>query len=387
MTYKLPRGWRVSTVGKACSIRNDLRLPISREERSKVKGEFPYYGPTGELDRLSDYRLEGTFALIGEDGDHFLEYNAKPQTLLVTGKFNVNNHAHVIEGTEACAAEWFQNYFRHRRITDSLTRQGAGRYKLNKAALERLGILLPPPGEQLAINDALRAWHKADALLVELIDLKTRRHSLSVLRAVTHPENGKPWEFGNLFLPSKEKAMNHSGGEVLSVTTAGVVRQSDYFNKSVTSEDRSGYLVVRRGQMVMSGLNFWMGAIDFQSLCDIGIVSPAYKAFDLISAEADAEYMRFYVRSGAMRRLLLSASVQGASIVRRNLDMDALNGSVIRLPPIHRQRQLALHLCASEQELRILRAGLALMREQKRGLMQKLLSGQWRINVEETEAA
>src|SRR4029077_16006523 len=64
---RAPRGWILTTVGKACSIRNDLRLPISENERSKNSGIFPYYGPTGILDYLSGYRLDGTYALIGED--------------------------------------------------------------------------------------------------------------------------------------------------------------------------------------------------------------------------------------------------------------------------------------------------------------------------------
>ena len=107
MTGHIPKGWSYSTVGDACSIRNDLRFPISREERAGMSGGYPYYGPTGELGKIDHYRLNGEFALIGEDGDHFLDVQNKPQTLLITGKFNVNNHAHVIESTEQCSAEWF----------------------------------------------------------------------------------------------------------------------------------------------------------------------------------------------------------------------------------------------------------------------------------------
>ena len=103
---KVPTGWKLKTVGNSCRIRNDLRKPISVEEREKIQGPYPYYGPTGILDYINEFLVDGCFALIGEDGDHFLKFEEKDQTLLVEGKFNVNNHAHLIEATDDCSVEW-----------------------------------------------------------------------------------------------------------------------------------------------------------------------------------------------------------------------------------------------------------------------------------------
>ena len=101
----VPGGWELSTVGKACTIRNDLRLPLSVETRSAMQGEYPYYGPTGVLDYLDEFRAEGEFALIGEDGDHFLDPAKKSQTVRVTGRFHVNNHAQLIASGKSCSVE------------------------------------------------------------------------------------------------------------------------------------------------------------------------------------------------------------------------------------------------------------------------------------------
>ena len=139
----IPDGWEMTTVGQAFLICNQLRYPISEEERKKIKGIYPYYGPTKIQDFIDHYRLEGKYVLIGEDGDHFLKWKDLPMTLLVNGKFNVNNHAHVIQGTDNMT-EWFYYYYNHRELTSYLTRQGAGRYKLTKVALKKLPILLPP---------------------------------------------------------------------------------------------------------------------------------------------------------------------------------------------------------------------------------------------------
>lgn len=130
----LPSNWKVSTVGLSCQIKNELRLPLSTEVRKTIQGEYPYYGPRGILDHIDHCRIKGTYALIAEDGDHFLKFSTKPMTLLVSGSFNVNNHAHVVKGTNCCITEWFFLFFLHRDIYQYITRQGAGRFKLNKDA-------------------------------------------------------------------------------------------------------------------------------------------------------------------------------------------------------------------------------------------------------------
>jgi type I restriction enzyme S subunit len=110
-TSRLRDGWRASTVGESCLIANNFRKPINAADRAKMQGQYPYYGPTGVLDRLNEFRLEGEYVLIGEDGDHFLKFDNWSMTQLVRGRFNVNNHAHILQGTETCRTEWIFQYF------------------------------------------------------------------------------------------------------------------------------------------------------------------------------------------------------------------------------------------------------------------------------------
>ncbi len=145
---RIPRGWRVGSIGEFCEVYNYLREPISEELRAQKPGPFPYYGPTGILDHINEWRVEGEFVLIGEDGDHFLKFASWPMTQLVRGRFNVNNHAHILCGKPDCRTHWVDTFFRHRDITLHTTRQGAGRFKLNKAALLTLPILVPSLLEQ-----------------------------------------------------------------------------------------------------------------------------------------------------------------------------------------------------------------------------------------------
>jgi type I restriction enzyme S subunit len=164
---RIPVEWSVGRLGDNCEVRNNLRKPLSAQMRSRMSGDYPYYGPTGVLDYINEYRVEGQHVLLGEDGDHFLKFLTQEMTLLVDGKYNVNNHAHVIRGKGNVLTEWLHLFFLHRDITLYLTRQGAGRLKLNKAALLGLPMSAPKnPGEQqsiLQIIDACRLVH-SDAL-------------------------------------------------------------------------------------------------------------------------------------------------------------------------------------------------------------------------------
>lgn len=153
----IPKEWDTGTIDDFCEIHNHLRFPISSEQREQMQGDYPYYGPTGIFDWLDHHRVDGEYALIGEDGDHFLKYSIQPMTILASGRFNVNNHAHLLKGKNGCTTEWVHTYYCHRDIKNHLTHQGAGRLKLNKAALRAMPLVVPEPSEQQQICQRFRS--------------------------------------------------------------------------------------------------------------------------------------------------------------------------------------------------------------------------------------
>lgn len=179
---EIPESWEVAGVGEVLDVANRHRKPIKRANREQIPGPYPYYGPTKVIDYIAEYRLEGRYALIGEDGDHFLKWDRWPMTQLVSGRFNVNNHAHVLGGTERCSPDWFALFFRHRDIVPMLTRQGTTRYKLNKATLTALPLAVPPPDEQQGICkvvDGLELRLASEMkMMVGLRDLKSALSSV-----------------------------------------------------------------------------------------------------------------------------------------------------------------------------------------------------------------
>ena len=80
-----------------------------------------------------------------------------------------------------------------------------------------------------------------------------------------------------------------------------------------------------------------------------------------------------------MKRLLLDSSIVGASIVRRNLDMDNLLNSAIELPTLEQQSKIVEQLSIIQKDIELNKMLLNQYKLQKQGLMQKLLTGEWRV--------
>ena len=384
----IPLGWKLSTVGNACSIKNELRLPLSVDVRQTMSGDYPYYGPTGILDLINEYRVEGEFALIGEDGDHFLDVEAKPQTIRVSGRFNVNNHAHIISDTGNCSVDWFFYFFQHRDISHSLTRQGAGRYKLTKAALERLPLLLPSSVEQRRIAEILRAWDEAIEKLEAVRKAKEQRFSavaqrlLAPARAIGRNIPRSNWgliTFGEVFEERQDRNVGLGPDDVVTVGKYAIRKQSEHFTRSVASKDQSNYWTISPGDFVYDPMSAYYGALGRYDGTQDGIVSPAYRVIRLTS-DVDPDFMVHLLRSHTIRFQLESKSSQGNKEgKRRLLQRDEFSTIEFNLPPVEVQRDVSRILALFRQDVTATKREIDALSLQKRGLMQKLLTGEWRV--------
>lgn len=185
----VPAHWAVMPLRHACQVRNTLRLPLDQQTRQDMEGEFPYYGPTGILSWINEYRVEGDHFLIGEDGDHFLKFANRPMTIPVSGRFNVNNHAHLVRGIGNCSTQWACRFFQHKELSPWLIKQGVGRFKLRLDTLKTIPMVVPPPVEQADILRRLdEASQTSDFLVAEAnraVALLGERRSTLVSAAVT----------------------------------------------------------------------------------------------------------------------------------------------------------------------------------------------------------
>ena len=120
---------------------DSTRKPVKDADRQKMQGQYPYYGATGIVDYVNDYRIDGTFLLISEDGKA-LEFRNKDIAFIASGKIWVNNHAHVLQCTEDIEMMFLKYYMNFRNISDWVT--GIDQKKLNRANMDKIPIGLPP---------------------------------------------------------------------------------------------------------------------------------------------------------------------------------------------------------------------------------------------------
>jgi len=258
------------------------------------------------------------------------------------------------------------------------SKQSTNLASINSTQLSHFPILLPPLEEQNNIVNTISIWDFAIEKTENLIEKKEALFNWYAKRILISGKTSKVL-FSDLFKLSSEKNTLNQSYPALSVTKDGVVFQEEYFNKRVASEDTSNYLIARRNTFVFSGLNFWMGSVDLQTLTDVGIISPAYKVFSINSDLISYEYAHFLIRSNYMKRLLMDSSIVGASIVRRNLDMDNLLNSAIELPTLEQQSKIVEQLSIIQKDIELNKMLLNQYKLQKQGLMQKLLTGEWRV--------
>lgn len=161
----LPEGWIKTELKDFVFNANGARKPISAELREQIKGSFPYYGATGQIDSLNDYTHEGEHILIGEDGANLLS-KSKDLAFVVNGKYWVNNHAHAVRPLAGVPSKYIANFINSLDLTSFVT--GSAQPKLTKGNLEKIEIPVPPLAEQKIIAA------KLDELLAQVDIIKAR---------------------------------------------------------------------------------------------------------------------------------------------------------------------------------------------------------------------
>ena len=257
---------------------------------------------------------------------------------------------------------------------------------LNADIIKTFPVVFPPVCEQQKIAEILTAQDK----IIELKEKRLAEKQQQKKYLMQHLLTGKKrlagfsdeWNsvaIGSIIHELDEKTVCNNQYEILSVTKEGIVRQSEHFNKQIASEDNTGYKILRRGNLAFSTMNLWMGSLDVLEKYEIGIISPAYKVFEFNSKMMDSQFGKHFMRSEFMIWIYKSNSEQGASVVRRNLDLKALLSTKIKIPTLTEQLAMVKVLNAVDKELELLHQDIEQEKQKKKALMQLLLTGVVRV--------
>ena len=167
-----------------------------------------------------------------------------------------------------------------------------------------------------------------------------------------YADKGIPVRLGDILLERSERTKVNNQHEVLSSTVKGIFSQREYFSKEIASENNIGYKIIHLHDVVLSPQNLWMGNINYNDKYDIGIVSPSYKIFS-IAEGYDKLFVSALLKTHRALYNYMLVSEQGASVVRRNLNMEAFEQLVFKMPSIDKQREVGNTISALQSRIEL----------------------------------
>ena len=279
--------------------------------------------------------------------------------------------------------------------------QGTKQQSYNGDLVRKLPIIKVPLIEQQKIAKILSTWDKAIELKERLIEEKKelkivivnnlifglkrfdefiKSHKYNHTKYINIPEDWGFIKIGEIATEVSEKNGNNDKLPVLSCTKhSGLVDSLTYFKKRVFSKDTSTYKQVKMNQFVYATNHIDEGSIGFQNLHENSLVSPMYTVFKT-NSKVNNNFLfsllktRLYI---FIYQVNMSASVDR----RGSLRWDDFSKIKIPLPDISEQNKIVETIQLIDNNIGLLNTELNQLKEQKRGLMQLLLTGIVRVEV------
>lgn len=252
----------------------------------------------------------------------------------------------------------------------------------------RLTIDIPPLPEQRKIAEILRTWDKA---IDKLDALRTaKREQLTGLsqdllgRGGSFPDR---WELRPLSSIST-RVRRKNGGDNHPVMTisakSGFLMQSDKFSRDMAGRSVKNYIVLHEGEFAYNkgnSLTAPYGCI-FPLDRPTALVPFVYFCFTL-NKNLNREFYTHLFAAGLLNHQLsrlINSGVRNDGLL--NLNVADFFGCKVPVPPGEEQEKVASALTAAKDEIVLLDREIEALARQKRGLVQKLLTGEWRVKVE-----
>ena len=166
--------WEQRKLGDIVDFLDTQRKPLT--ENVRKKGPYPYYGASGIVDYVAGYLFDEELILLSEDGANITDRNY-PVCFLASGKYWVNNHAHVLRAKPEMDNNFICNAMEKKDYSNYNT--GMAMPKLNQDTCKQIPVDCPSYAEQKKIGDFFRDLDKTITLHQRKVDdLKTMKKCL-----------------------------------------------------------------------------------------------------------------------------------------------------------------------------------------------------------------
>lgn len=246
-------------------------------------------------------------------------------------------------------------------------------------------IHLPPIYHQRVIARLLSAWDTAIVMSSRLVELRQRQKA--GLTNIISTFSEKERRLGE-FLISKARGVPKPDEPywALGIRSHGK-GTFQRFVDDPQSVDMEQLFSVRENDLIVNITFAWEGAVAIVGSKDEScLVSHRFPTYEFDRSVAIPEFVRHVVNRKQFFNQLSMVSPGGAGR-NRVLNKRAFLNLTLRLPAVSDQIQFALLLGSLDKIIELENDRLQRLKDQKRGLMQKLLTGEWTVKVDEPEVS
>lgn len=400
----LPEGWKPYRLGELMSFRNGLNFKQADiGEEIKIVGVSDFQArstlaDTSELATISvsgkiretDLLQDGDLLFVRSNGNKALIgrclYFPSIQERLSFSGFTIRGR---IDSTKILPE--FSSYLvRADHVTAQFFQGGSGTNisNLSQEILSDVCVTIPKPPEQERISELLFTWDKAIRTIEKLL-ANSRRQKQALMRQLLTGKHRLPgfsgewkqYRLGKLF---KERVENARGDlPLLSITRdEGVIPRGDVGRKDTSNEDKSKYLRICSGDIGYNTMRMWQGVSALSAY--EGIISPAYTVL-IPQPQMDGCFSAYLFKFKPVVFLFYRYS-QGLVSDTWNLKYPHFAEIKVFIPERKEQEAIAEVLAAADEEIAIRVKELKGLQEEKRALMQQLLTGKRRVRLPDREA-
>lgn len=150
----------------------------------------------------------------------------------------------------------------------------------------------------------------------------------------------KDWEqrkFGSLLEETRNKTIFEDEDTLLSCAIDGMYLNSELFSHFRGSSN-IGYLKVKKNDLILSAQNLHLGNCNVNLRFEHGIISPAYKVYELVGC--NPLFMQAWVKKDSTKDFFLKSSTEGASVCRKNIVWEELYKQELPVPSIEEQTKV-----------------------------------------------
>ena len=264
---KMPIDWEQRKLGEVVEFLDTMRKPL--EGAKRISGPYPYYGASGIVDYVDGYLFDEELILLSEDGANITDRNY-PVCFLASGKYWVNNHAHVLKTKEGNENNFICNSLERKDYKQYNT--GMAMPKLNQEVCKGIPISCPTFAEQKKIGDYFR----------RLDHLITLHHRECVILQKTKVNDWEQRKFGDFTWDAGKRNKEDLDLEPYAITNEhGFIRQCDAHDDFgyMKDTDRKAYNIVKPNSFAYNPARINVGSIGYYKGVENVIVSSLYEVF------------------------------------------------------------------------------------------------------------